>query len=114
MRTDKCCLVVLSPTSIWSELGVCGRRLELCGVEFVVELRHEANPNTSGSLNVCMALVKSGGDGQGGIMTTMTTTRRFFVSMGFMSVACAPERNSPAGPPAHSVIAVRGPAPPWR
>ena len=106
MRTDKCCLVVLTPTSIWSELGVCGRRLELCGVEFVVELRHEANPKYFDSLNVCMAPVTSGGDGQGGIMTT---TRRFFVSM-----ACAPKREGLDALSAYSVIAARGPAPPRR
>jgi hypothetical protein len=82
-----------------------GHKLELCGVEFVVKLRHEASPKYFQSLNVCMALVKSGGDGQGGIMTT---TRRFFVSM-----TCATER-SPDCPQAHSVIAARGPAPPRR
>jgi hypothetical protein len=50
-----------------------------------------------------MALVMSGGDGQGGIMTT---TRRFFVSQ-----ACATERKS-NGLQAHFVSAARGPAPP--
>jgi hypothetical protein len=50
-----------------------------------------------------MALVTSGGDGQGGIMTT---TRRFFVSQ-----ACATER-SWDNLQAHSVSAARGPAPP--